>query len=208
MPKIFDEREKAWIRRKLLDTARDTIVRFGFKRLSVEELAKSAGIATGTFYGFFPSKEALFFELLEEEEARIRQDVTEAAEREDVMDGRAVERLLRRSFALMSESAVLRELLEPGMLESLMRKLPPEKLTANLIGDENALLPVVRRWQQAGLLPGVDPVLVVSLIRAIVLVSLHRREIGAERYEATLDLLIGVVAAGIVHFGKEGEADD
>lgn len=44
---------------------------------------------------------------------------------------------------------------------------------------------------------GIDPELIVSMIRSIVLLTLHKEEIGDERYQATIELLIGVLAEGM-----------
>lgn len=60
MPKKFSEIEKTQIKQKLLDSARSLFTRYGIKKTSVEDLTKGAGIAVGTFYAFYQSKEELF----------------------------------------------------------------------------------------------------------------------------------------------------
>ncbi len=64
MPRIFSDEDRAAIRRKLLDLGLRELERGGFRKCAVEELAASAGIAKGTFYRFFPSKEAFFYEVM------------------------------------------------------------------------------------------------------------------------------------------------
>lgn len=64
MPRIFSDDDKAAIRRKLLELGLRELERGGFRKCAVEELAASAGIAKGTFYRFFPSKEAFFYEVM------------------------------------------------------------------------------------------------------------------------------------------------
>lgn len=64
MPRIFSDDDKAAIRRKLLDLGLRELERGGFRKCAVESLAASAGIAKGTFYRFFPSKEAFFYEVM------------------------------------------------------------------------------------------------------------------------------------------------
>lgn len=40
----------------ILDTARDLFWKYGFRRVSIEEIAEKAGVSKMTFYRFFPNK--------------------------------------------------------------------------------------------------------------------------------------------------------
>ena len=48
-----------------LKEARHCAVALGMKKTSVEQLTKAVGIAKGSFYKFYESKEVLFFAVLE-----------------------------------------------------------------------------------------------------------------------------------------------
>ncbi len=54
-------------RRKLLKSARRIFARDGFEAARIEEIARDAGHTRGAFYANFPSKEDLFFALLEQQ---------------------------------------------------------------------------------------------------------------------------------------------
>jgi AcrR family transcriptional regulator len=45
---------------RILKAALDLFVRYGIKRTSVDDIAREAGIARGTLYIYYPSKDALF----------------------------------------------------------------------------------------------------------------------------------------------------
>ena len=64
MARSFTEREKENIRKKLQDFCKQSWTQYGYKKTSVDELCKQAGISKGAFYLFFESKEALFCEVL------------------------------------------------------------------------------------------------------------------------------------------------
>lgn len=49
---------------RILDSAADLLVRWGYQRVTVEDVAKQAGIGKGTVYLHFRSKEALFLAVL------------------------------------------------------------------------------------------------------------------------------------------------
>ena len=64
MARSFTEREKENIKRSLRETCKQSWTQYGYKKTSVDDLCKQAGISKGAFYLFFESKEALFCEVL------------------------------------------------------------------------------------------------------------------------------------------------
>jgi DNA-binding transcriptional MerR regulator len=90
---------------RLLDTARTAFARHGYDGVSVSEICEAAGIAKGTFYRYFDSKDAIFV----------------AAARSTVD---AVGEELDRRGGTLSESEAM------GELESLLAPLAPLLLEA------------------------------------------------------------------------------
>ena len=70
MPKIVD-REK--YRKELLWKSFDLFASKGYGSVTMREIAKELGVSTGTLYHYFPNKEAIFLQLVEEQ---YQQDVT------------------------------------------------------------------------------------------------------------------------------------
>lgn len=64
MPKIFKEEDRNIIRDKLVQNGLESLSKKGYKATSIEEVARKTGIAKGTFYNFFPSKEEFFYEVM------------------------------------------------------------------------------------------------------------------------------------------------
>lgn len=64
MPANFTETEKQEIFGRLYDEGYTFLKKAGLKNLNIRALAKATGIATGTFYNFFPSKEEFIFQLI------------------------------------------------------------------------------------------------------------------------------------------------
>lgn len=61
----FTEYEKEQLRKALLKETRRCAVTLGMKKTSVDQLTRAVGIAKGSFYKFYESKEMLFFAVLE-----------------------------------------------------------------------------------------------------------------------------------------------
>src|SRR5689334_1195527 len=86
--------------RKILDAARDEFGERGFSESSIVAITQRAGVALGTFYTYFDSKEAVFQALVSDMSAQVRDHVAPAfTGATDAIDGerRALESFL--SFA-------------------------------------------------------------------------------------------------------------
>jgi len=84
--------------RKILDAAREEFGERGFSDSSIVGITQRAGVALGTFYTYFDSKEALFRALVRDMSAQVRDNVGPAlGGAADSLDGerRALEAFLR-----------------------------------------------------------------------------------------------------------------
>ena len=57
---------KAETRRRILKAARDRFAKVGFEAATTREIAQAAGIAVGTLFNYFPSKEAIVMTMVAE----------------------------------------------------------------------------------------------------------------------------------------------
>lgn len=64
MPKIVDHHQ---YRKELLMKSFDLFAQKGYSSITMRQLAQELGVSTGTLYHYFPSKEALFWQLVEEQ---------------------------------------------------------------------------------------------------------------------------------------------
>ncbi len=64
-------------RRKLLDAAEAVFAAEGWYDASISKITDAAGVAQGTFYRYFPSKQAIFDELVVDLNSRVRHAMTE-----------------------------------------------------------------------------------------------------------------------------------
>jgi AcrR family transcriptional regulator len=84
--------------RKILDAAREEFGERGFSDSSIVGITQRAGVALGTFYTYFDSKEELFQALVRDMSAQVRDSVGPAfRDATDGLDGerRALEQFLR-----------------------------------------------------------------------------------------------------------------
>jgi AcrR family transcriptional regulator len=70
MPKIVDREQ---YRKQLLERSFELFAEIGYGKITMRQLAQKLGISTGTLYHYFPSKEAMFLQLVEE---LVQRDIT------------------------------------------------------------------------------------------------------------------------------------
>ena len=130
MPKVFSDEKRQEIRQQLMDTGLELLKQFGLKKLAIETVTKRVGIAQGTFYSFFPSKEMLVYALGERYQERLNDrvksivDVKGSLDRDDIYS-------LYVDMMLRDEDNVFRYLTREDM-QVLVTRLPRELLEVML----------------------------------------------------------------------------
>jgi AcrR family transcriptional regulator len=75
------ERTKASNRQSILEAGRDVFAELGYDAASVRDVIRRTGLASGTFYNYFPDKESVLRALLEDSALEWRRRVREARAR-------------------------------------------------------------------------------------------------------------------------------
>jgi len=164
MPKVSDEHRDA-VRRKLMDAALSCLMGNEFRDVTTREILAEAGLSTGTFYNYFPSKEhlyeALAEELLSEDLARL----TQAPDGAPHQLGHALIRFLA-DFALVDPEAAI-------AVSTFRGRMHTSGDAADAIGRLNQFVvreftPLVEQAQAAEFLRGdLDASAVVELLDII-----------------------------------------
>jgi len=98
----------------------------GYKATGISEIVKQAGVAVGSFYNYYDSKEAIFLDVYIDENNRVRKIMIDDIDwEEDVVE--VVGQLFRRSRSLISSSKILREWYNPVVSEELHSYYSSEK---------------------------------------------------------------------------------
>lgn len=66
MPRIFSEEDRSIIKNKMISEGIAQLATKSYKSISLDEITASVGIAKGTFYNFFSSKEHFFYEVMQQ----------------------------------------------------------------------------------------------------------------------------------------------
>lgn len=139
MPK-FSELERERIRQKLMQEGERLFTSFGIKKVSVDEIVRAAGIAKGTFYAFYPSKEHLYMEIAGNQQTRMWREMDAFLNENRSLPPRE---LCKQCFLWMFSELQRYPMLKKADRETadyLYRKLPPEVIAAHTEDDSGELI--------------------------------------------------------------------
>ncbi len=197
MPKTFTVKEKEIIRKTLINKGKELFSKYGLKKTSITELTNTAGIAQGTFYNFFDSKEELYFEILEQEEsnsAKYLENIVKSSK----SSKESIKKIIKCTFNLFEKNQFIRRIFESKDYDLMLRKLPNNKLENHQKNDTLRVLNTIMNMKQKDELIDTSPEVIAGLLRGISILSFHQDEIGREIYPEVVDLLAEIVSNGLV----------
>lgn len=132
---IYSASNKSAKQSRLIDTAMDLFLKFGFKRVTVEEICQTAGVSKMTFYKHFKNKKQLMVHLLDlmaENQMKQYRDIMRSS--------RAYPEKVREIIRMKQE---MTEMMSQELFNDLYKNAPPE-ITRHLHKIGTDLLSVVR----------------------------------------------------------------
>lgn len=194
MPKAFSPHEKALIAARLLEQGRRQFATLGLRKTTVAELAAAAGISKGAFYLFYPSKEALFMDVVEDAEQRFRRAVLAAVERPGPSPRARLFAVLQTAFTQWRDLPVLQAFTHSDY-ELLAGRIPAAQFEAHLQSDRAFIADLIAACRRAGIPVQAPPGQLDGLLHAIFFTSLHVDDLGPGALAPALTLLLELIAA-------------
>jgi len=181
----FTDFEFEQLQRALLQETRRCAVTLGMKKTSVEQLTKAVGIAKGSFYKFYESKEMLFFAVLED----IHSELFGVADRVMSDDG-GLSPSERAAKAILAVCKRLSETGDMVFIENdaklLLQRLPENVKTEHYHDDETHIRELLEKYDLA---PKGGASLAAAAVRGLILTVSHKTQIGA-LYPQVLETLV------------------
>lgn len=191
MPKMYSEKERTYIVKRLKEEAKELLTIYSVKKITVDELVKRVNIPKGTFYLFYSSKELLLYDVINEIENEIQAYllreilvIKEKATIEVLTD------CLLRIYKMVDDTCLLRVMIN-GDLDLIMRRLPDEILKEHMRQDDFSMERIISLIPQA---KGKKIEHYSGALRGIFMTMLHKREIGKEIFDDAFRLMIRGIA--------------
>ena len=187
MGKAFSDEEKGAVRTAIMDAGFERFRTQGVRAARIEDICRDAGIAKGTFYAFFPSKEELFMSIGEAREGQHRADMLEYL---DSSTGhKAVDGFFDMLMEKIETDPVLHVVRVHGELPHLLRKLPPERIGANQAGDLRFLRKVAARLKRTGAVKHASAKALEGSMTLMLALSMQRGAMSEGQYADAKKLL-------------------
>ena len=174
----FTDYETEQLHKALLKETRRCAVTLGMKKTSVDQLTKAVGIAKGSFYKFYESKEMAFFAVLESIHSELYGVADHALSEANGLPSseRAAEAVL----------AVCRRLSDTGDAKLLLQRLPEDVKNIHYHDDETHIRQLLEKYD---LVPNRGISLAAATVRGLILTVSHKEQIG-KLYPQVLETLV------------------
>jgi AcrR family transcriptional regulator len=154
-------------REQILEVALKQFSDYGYHKTKVSDIVKAAGVAQGTFYWYFKSKEAIALEIIHKKEADLLAVVSQGYRESKVTVQEVVqasEKLFEDYFVFSQQNKYFMRLLLKGMEteESVQSAILETRIKLEKAFQKN-----IERAAELGILPQKDP-----MVQSALLVSL------------------------------------
>ncbi|NLE16453.1 MAG: TetR/AcrR family transcriptional regulator [Spirochaetales bacterium] len=190
----------------LYKAAKTLFTKNGFKSTSVAQIAKEAGLAVGTFYLYYPSKEKLFLDIFLAENTALKQrcqaqlDVT-------LEPKQMIAHMLACNSEGMRNNPILREWYNRKVFAKLEQVYRLEHGGEAVHFLYDTFVQLVETWQAEGKIrSGIDAKTIILVFTAIVNIDVHKEEIGVEHFPRLLDVLASLVMDGLMQGGQDAQS--
>ena len=181
----FTDYESEQLKKALLKEARHSAVTIGMKKTSVDQLTKAVGIAKGSFYKFFESKEMLFLAVLED----IHSELYAVADKA-LSENCSITKAERAAKALIAVCERLEDTGDMTFIENdaklLLTRLPEEVKRDHYHDDETHVRQLLEKYD---LVPKSGASMAAATVRGLILTVSHKDQIG-ELYQDVLETLV------------------
>ncbi len=177
-------------REQLIDIALALFARHGIARVSLNAIAKEAGVTPAMLHYYFNSREALVENLLEERFMPLRNDISRIFV-DHPQDPVTALTLMIKTLAAMAEKNAW---FAPLWMQEIIGEMPMLRQHMDArFGEErfHVMLETVRRWQQEGKInPALSPELLFTTLISLVLVPFSRTRSDARLQAVTPQTIV------------------
>lgn len=170
----------------------------GFKDTNVAEIMKQAGMATGTFYNYYASKDKLFMEIYNDENTRLKSRILASLnmEAEPIL---VMREMMMKSLQGMLESPILREWYNRDAFQKIEQGFRDESGAGRVDFLYTGFVEVIRKWQDEGKMRSdMDAEMIMAIFGALVNVETHKAEIGLKYFPQVIEYLAEFTMKGLM----------
>ena len=181
----------------IYNCAKELFSQKGFKDTNISEITQKAGIAVGTFYNYYPSKEKLFMDIFIDENAKLKRHCIRSLDL-----SKSPLEIVKQMLALNAEGLNTNPILNEWDNKAVFSRIE------QLYREENGIQAVdfifdsfhdlVKEWQAQGKMRrDIDSKMIMMMFAAIINIDTHKEEIGLEYFPELLNHLTELIMKGL-----------
>ncbi|ADQ13764.1 TetR/AcrR family transcriptional regulator [Halanaerobium hydrogeniformans] len=186
-------------KQEIFNAARELFIEKGFKKTNISEITAEVGIAVGSFYNFYSSKEEVFMDVFVKEDQALKKRIKNSIN----FDGdisTVVKELIKKLHEGMKNNPILVEWYKKEDFKTITKKVGEPYVDEVNEGDAfySFFLEIVGKWQSEGKLDQHwDKEYILALFNSVAFIDLHKDEIGEEYFPELLEDLIKFIVRGL-----------
>jgi len=169
----------------------------GFKDTKVSDITARAGVAVGTFYNLYSSKEELFFEIYQDENVKLKEAILEKIDFTGVPLASVMESI---AFNLegMKTNPILKEWYNPNAFKRIEKWYRMKNTKTDFASFYGIVADFVAKWQLDGTIRSeIRPEIILALFHSVIYIDTHKDSIGLEFFPEIVQLLTEFIMKGL-----------
>jgi AcrR family transcriptional regulator len=185
---------------RILKYGRELFSSKGFKDTNVAEITKMAGIATGSFYNYYTSKDILFMEIFLEENLKLKKKIMEIIDIEaDPIN--VIQQMMFLNNQGMSENPILREWYNKEIFNKIEQNYRERIGIDQMNFLYDIFIDIVKNWQVQGKMrDDIKADMIMAIFTALIIIDTHKDEVGLQYFPHLLDYMAEFVMKGLMDF--------
>lgn len=181
----------------LYETAKEVFSDKGFKNTKISDITKKAGVAVGTFYNYYPSKEKIFMDIYLEENEKLKKYCLQSLDLSK-SPFETIKYMLRLNIEGIKSNPILKEWYNKSVFEKIERTYREENGIQTVSFLYDSFLEIIKQWQMQGKMrKDIDSKTIMMIFTAIINVDTHKEEIGLEYFPELLELMTDLIMQGL-----------
>ncbi len=180
---------------QIFANARELFLTKGYKETNISDITDKTGIAVGSFYKFYKSKDEIFLQVFLEENDRLTRQVVDSVNLDgDPVD--VIKEFVSRVFSGYKENLVLMEW-ESRDIYSKLQDYYTEG-TSEDDSNYNLFSDIIKKWQQEGKLRSdISSDMILAFFNTFQYIELHKDLIGTQYFPQLMDYLVEFIVEGL-----------
>lgn len=182
---------------QIYDSAKELFSLNGFKDTNVSDITKKAGVAVGTFYNYYSSKEKLFMDIFLDENVKLKKSCLQSIDLNN-SPLEVVRQMLSLNIKGMKANPVLKEWYNKSVFNKIEQIYREENGLKDFDFLYDSFYEIILKWQEEGKMRrDIDSKIIMTIFAAIINVDTHKEEIGIQYFPELLDYMSEFIMKGL-----------